>query len=106
MGKQGLDKTAAERAVGFSNDMDAGSTSRTRLAQIVYTYTQWTPVGAATVGGRPYTRADFETSKRLLEEDQISIRPWTVARPLEEGQAAFDMLVSDPGDTLKIILNP
>ncbi len=57
-------------------------------------------------GSFAYTAADFETSKKLLEDGSISIEPWTVSRPLEDGQAAFDRLVGDPGDTLKIILTP
>jgi len=57
-------------------------------------------------GSFAYTPADFQTSKRLLENGEVSIEPWTQMRPLEEGQAAFDLLVTDPGDTLKIVLKP
>jgi 2-desacetyl-2-hydroxyethyl bacteriochlorophyllide A dehydrogenase len=57
-------------------------------------------------GSFTYTPANFQTSKRLLENGDISIEPWTQTRPLEEGQAAFDLLASDPGDTLKVVLKP
>lgn len=57
-------------------------------------------------GSFAYTPADFETSKRLLEGGQVDIQSWTISRPLEDGQAAFDTLISDPGDTLKIMLRP
>jgi germination protein M len=73
--------TAAERAIGFTSDMDAAPTSRTRLAQMVYTDTQWTPVGADTVGDRPYTRANFEdVTPAILVESPLPFQ--TVTNPL------------------------
>lgn len=57
-------------------------------------------------GSFAFTAQDFATSKRLIENQDVCILPWTVNRPLEEGQAAFDMLTTDPGDTLKVILRP
>jgi 2-desacetyl-2-hydroxyethyl bacteriochlorophyllide A dehydrogenase len=57
-------------------------------------------------GSYAFTPADFATSKRLIENGDISILPWTHTRPLEEGQAAFDLLTTNPGDTLKILLKP
>jgi 2-desacetyl-2-hydroxyethyl bacteriochlorophyllide A dehydrogenase len=57
-------------------------------------------------GSFAFTAHDFAASKRLIENQDICILPWTVTRPLDEGQAAFDMLTTDPGDTLKVILTP
>jgi 2-desacetyl-2-hydroxyethyl bacteriochlorophyllide A dehydrogenase len=57
-------------------------------------------------GSFAYTAADFAVSKRLIEKGAISLLDYTRVRPLEEGQAAFDLLCSDPGDTLKIVLTP
>jgi 2-desacetyl-2-hydroxyethyl bacteriochlorophyllide A dehydrogenase len=57
-------------------------------------------------GSYAYTPADFQTSKRLIEDGDIDIQPWTRTRPLEEGQSAFDLLTTDPGDVLKIVLTP
>ena len=57
-------------------------------------------------GSFAFTAADFATSKHLIENGDVSILPYTVSRPLEEGQAAFEMLTTEPGDTLKVILQP
>lgn len=57
-------------------------------------------------GSYAYTAADFALSKQLIESGAISLLDYTQIRPLEEGQAAFDLLCSDPGDTLKIVLTP
>lgn len=57
-------------------------------------------------GTYAFTEEDFLTSKRLLENGDVSIEPWTRVRPLAEGQAAFDLLTTNPGDTLKIVLKP
>jgi 2-desacetyl-2-hydroxyethyl bacteriochlorophyllide A dehydrogenase len=51
-----------------------------------------------------YTPADFERSLGLLIADEISLTPWTVELPLEEGQQAFDRMTKSPGDTLKMLL--
>jgi len=52
--------TERERAIGFTSDMAASPMSKTRLAQIVYTDTQFDPTAQVTVDGKSYTRADFE----------------------------------------------
>lgn len=51
-----------------------------------------------------YTPVDFERSLALLIANEISLRPWTVELPLEEGQKAFDTMTKSPGDTLKMLL--
>jgi 2-desacetyl-2-hydroxyethyl bacteriochlorophyllide A dehydrogenase len=51
-----------------------------------------------------YTPIDFERSLSLLTSGQIDLTPWTVELPLEEGQKAFDIMTSTPGDTLKMLL--
>ena len=51
-----------------------------------------------------YTPVDFERSLALLKGGEVDLTPWTTRIPLEEGQSAFDMLTSAPGDTLKVIL--
>jgi len=53
-----------------------------------------------------YTDADFRTSQRLLAEGEVDISQYVVEAPLEEGQAAFERLATDPGETLKVILKP
>lgn len=51
-----------------------------------------------------YTPVDFERSLSLLISGQIDLAPWTVELPLEEGQKAFDIMTTNPGDTLKMLL--
>jgi len=51
-----------------------------------------------------YTPGDFERSLALLVANEISLTPWTVELPLEEGQRAFDRMTKAPGDTLKMLL--
>ncbi|HLV79664.1 MAG TPA: alcohol dehydrogenase catalytic domain-containing protein [Chthonomonadaceae bacterium] len=57
-------------------------------------------------GSFAYTPADFAQAKRLIENGDVDLSPWTEARPLEDGQAAFDTLATDPGSTMKILLKP
>lgn len=51
-----------------------------------------------------YTPIDFERSLSLLTSGQVDLTPWTVELPLEEGQKAFDIMTTTPGDTLKMLL--
>ena len=51
--------TSPEQNAGLTSDMTMPA-SRARLAQIVYTLTQFDPKGSVAVGGKRYTRADFE----------------------------------------------
>lgn len=52
-----------------------------------------------------YTPVDFERSLGLLVANEISLTPWTVELPLEQGQRAFDTMTKAPGDTLKMLLS-
>jgi Immunoglobulin-like domain of bacterial spore germination len=49
--------TSAERQAGLTI---AGSGSRLRLAEVVYTLTQLNPTGHVTYDGKTYSRSDFE----------------------------------------------
>jgi threonine dehydrogenase-like Zn-dependent dehydrogenase len=51
-----------------------------------------------------YTPRDFEAAVRLVEARRFDLKPWTEARPLSDGQGAFDKMADDPGDTLKLML--
>jgi 2-desacetyl-2-hydroxyethyl bacteriochlorophyllide A dehydrogenase len=53
-----------------------------------------------------YTPEDFRKAAEILARGDVSIESNTQVRALEDGQAAFDMLVTDPGDVLKVILRP
>lgn len=53
-----------------------------------------------------FTAQDFAQSKKLIESGDVDLSAWTEVRPLEEGQAAFDKLTTDPGPTMKIVLTP
>ena len=53
-----------------------------------------------------YTPQEFARSKQLIENGDIDLSQWTEAMPLEQGQAAFDRLTTDPGSTMKIMLTP
>lgn len=55
-------------------------------------------------GSFAYTVADFQRAQALIESGEIDFTPWTEMRPLEEGQAAFDRLTTDPGAVMKIVL--
>lgn len=53
-----------------------------------------------------YTVADFAAAFALVARGAVDYAPWTDVLPLEEGQRAFERLVTDPGDRLKLILKP
>jgi 2-desacetyl-2-hydroxyethyl bacteriochlorophyllide A dehydrogenase len=55
-------------------------------------------------GSFAYTPDDFARAKKLIESGDVDLSAWTEARPLEDGQAAFDKLTTDPGPTMKIML--
>lgn len=97
--------TAAERAIGFSSDMDRGSDSRTRLAQIVYTYTRSDPKGSVTVDGKTYRRSDFEeqTPAILVESPLPFARvtsPLHVTGTANTFEATFQYELEDAAGTL------
>ena len=51
-----------------------------------------------------YTPVDFERSLALLKAGEIDLTPWTAEMPLEQGQQAFDLMTTAPGDRLKMLL--
>jgi 2-desacetyl-2-hydroxyethyl bacteriochlorophyllide A dehydrogenase len=55
-------------------------------------------------GSYAFTAADFARSKALIESGDIDLSPWTEMLPLEDGDAAFKRLTTNPGATMKIVL--
>jgi hypothetical protein len=88
--------TAAERAIGFTQ----GETTE-RTAEEVYTLSQFEPKRPVDVGGKSYTRADFEElTPAILVESPLPfasatspLRVWGTANTFE---ATFDYELLDP----------
>ena len=57
-------------------------------------------------GTQCYTDADFALAIELLANDEIIVDPLITEMPLEEGAAAFENLASNPGEMIKVILEP
>ena len=57
-------------------------------------------------GSFAYTDRDFVQAKRLVEAGEVDLSRWMETYPLEDGAAAFRKLTTDPGATLKIVLQP
>ena len=57
-------------------------------------------------GTQCYTDADFSLAIELLASGEIVVDPLITETPLEEGAAAFENLASDPGEMIKVILEP
>jgi 2-desacetyl-2-hydroxyethyl bacteriochlorophyllide A dehydrogenase len=55
-------------------------------------------------GSFGYTPNDFETALQWLSEGKVDLKPWTTVEPLENGQACFERLLSNPGKLAKILL--
>ncbi|HEY0868701.1 MAG TPA: alcohol dehydrogenase catalytic domain-containing protein [Fimbriimonas sp.] len=53
-----------------------------------------------------YTDRDFAEALSLVVSGRASFEKWTDLVPMDQGQSAFDRLVTDPGDRLKIALVP
>ncbi len=51
-----------------------------------------------------YTPLDFRKSLDLLIAGEVSLTPWTVKMPLEQGQQALDRMSHNPGVALKMML--
>ncbi|MCD9023793.1 alcohol dehydrogenase catalytic domain-containing protein [Cohnella sp. NL03-T5] len=58
------------------------------------------------LGAFAYAPNDFETALQWIAEGNINLLPWTEHRPLEQGQACFETLISGPGAIAKIMLRP
>ncbi|GIP40816.1 galactitol-1-phosphate 5-dehydrogenase [Paenibacillus sp. J31TS4] len=57
------------------------------------------------LGAFAYRPLDFELALDWLAQGLVDLSPWTETAPLEEGQACFEKLLSDPGRTAKILLS-
>ena len=57
-------------------------------------------------GTQCYTDADFALAIELLANEEIIVDPLITEMPLEEGAAAFENLASNPGEMIKVILEP
>src|SRR5262249_43389620 len=67
---------------GVATFTTTGSLDRRALAQVVYTLTQFPTVKTVEVGGRSYTRADFEAeTPQILVESPLPFQ--TVTSPLQ-----------------------
>lgn len=53
-----------------------------------------------------YGEREFEAALDFVIRKAVDFTPWTDVLPMTEGQSAFDRLVADPGDRLKIALVP
>lgn len=53
-----------------------------------------------------YRASDFADALAMVVSGAVDFAPWTDTMPLADGQRAFDRLVTDPGDRLKIVLTP
>lgn len=53
-----------------------------------------------------YSERDFSAALDFVCSGAADYARWTDVLPLEQGQAAFERLVNDPGDRLKIVLRP
>lgn len=53
-----------------------------------------------------YTERDFAAALDFVCSGAADYSRWTDILPLEQGQEAFERLVNDPGDRLKIVLQP
>lgn len=51
-----------------------------------------------------YDDRDFETALSWLADGTVGLAEWLRIRPLAEGQASFEQLLSDPGPVAKILL--
>jgi threonine dehydrogenase-like Zn-dependent dehydrogenase len=52
-----------------------------------------------------YTPVDFERALSLLTAGEIDLGPYTVTKPLDQGQEAFELITKSPGKTLKVLLS-
>ena len=55
-------------------------------------------------GAFAYHSDDFETALQWISEGRVSLAPWTIHAPLEQGGACFETLIKNPGKTAKIML--
>jgi 2-desacetyl-2-hydroxyethyl bacteriochlorophyllide A dehydrogenase len=56
------------------------------------------------LGSFSYTPADFAEALEWLSAERVQIDPWMVKAPLEQGQAWYERLLSQPGPVSKVLL--
>jgi germination protein M len=94
--------TSEERAVGFTS-----GEATERIAQTVYTLSQFAPTKPVTVGGKSHTRADFEDlTPAILVESPLPFQaisaPLRVTGTANTFEATFEYELLDPdGKVLK-----
>ena len=57
-------------------------------------------------GSFSYSPQNFADALQLLVEEKITLDPWIVEAPLEEGQQWFERLIDEPGAVSKVLLVP
>lgn len=57
-------------------------------------------------GAFAYTPDNFAEALQLLVDDKLTLSPWIVEAPLEDGDSWFKRLLSEPGDVSKVLLIP
>lgn len=57
-------------------------------------------------GSFSYTAANFAAALDLLAHDKISLDPWIIEAPLDEGGKWFERLIESPGNVSKVLLVP
>ena len=58
------------------------------------------------LGTQCYTDADFTLAIELLANEEIIVDPLITEMPLENGPAAFEKLANNPGEMIKVLLEP
>src|SRR5262249_26469450 len=53
-----------------------------------------------------YTNRDYLEAFNLIATGAVNFEPWIDVVPLADGQKAFDRLITDPRDRIKIALKP
>jgi len=67
-------------------------------------FMQVVPKGLNLYGTQCYTDSDFGRAIQLLETGEIQADPVITRMPLDEGTAAFEMLSTQPGEAIKVVL--
>jgi len=53
-----------------------------------------------------YTEQNYSEALEFITQGAVDFGPWTDVLPLEQGQEAFERLIANPGDRIKIALAP
>jgi 2-desacetyl-2-hydroxyethyl bacteriochlorophyllide A dehydrogenase len=55
-------------------------------------------------GAFAYSYEDFKLALQWIEEERVTMLPWTTMAPLENGQECFETLIQGPGKVAKYLL--